>query len=88
MDKESRDRISEYYKEVLKSKHEYSRATLWTILVVGSGVFGLLVSNDFSASLKIQLMTYIGFSFVIGSIFYLFILMKQIRFFLDLLKKL
>lgn len=88
MEKEEKDRTADYYKEVLKSKHEYTRATLWTLLVVGSGVFGLLLSNDFDTSIKIQSMTFIGFVFETGSVFYLFYLMKRIRFYLNELKKL
>lgn len=88
MDKEAKDRIADYYKEVLKSKHENTRAILWTILVVGSGVFGLLLSSNYDTSLKIQLMTIIGLIFEVGSIFYLFYQMKQIRFYLNELKKL
>lgn len=52
MNKEEKDRYSDYCKEELKSRYELLRGLLWLIIVIGTGILGLGLSEDFNLNMQ------------------------------------
>ncbi|MDX2189614.1 MAG: hypothetical protein SFY32_07105 [Bacteroidota bacterium] len=86
MDKEIKDRISDYHKEELKSRYEYLRIAIFFLATIGSGVLSFAFKESMTNTEFIGAI--IGFIFVILDFIYIASLIKQIRNHLNALKML
>lgn len=60
MEKEEKDRLADYYKEVLKSKYEYLKVLVWLIIVLTTGIMSLALSNNFELVVLQQISVVLG----------------------------